>query len=363
MAKRKLPKRKREFVPGSGVTYGQVWRDRKAEEQLRYGPIRSELEQRGLNTTNWFDTYKNDQAAKAEAQKAHYAQAVQGVAARGLQAQQASNQQTSQLDAELRADAASRGATYSGQPGQQAVAGADQRQQLVDLFANLLETQGVANTNYSREQGVVGSAAQLSERLKLQKAEEDVARDRGAFRQQYMGQRRQDEAKSVLERLIFGQDVAEAQNLDRDRRADNRRQRRQDKAAAEKEAYQRANKLGPYKPAATPEADVPKADVKVKANIRKAVRAVRNRDNGLPTYWGDSFNTLVDVDGLDPVVARAVIQFAKTGRLGAKTKRTLLEDYGIRANDFNFAKRKRPSPTPVADAPMAPGPNGQYRPN
>jgi hypothetical protein len=104
------------------------------------------------------------------------------------------------------------------------------------------------------------------------------------------------------------------------------------------------------------------AGLKAKQNIRTGVKQLRDHDNGLSSYWQGAYDELVSQNGLDPVVARAIVQGARRGKLGPNTERTLREDYGITGLRFGKPKRRR-KPTRTPDAPKSKGPNGQMRPN
>lgn len=229
MAKRKFSKKQRRapFVPGSTLTLGEVLRDLRSERRLRYGGQTQALQQHQANTTGWFDQYKADIAKQATADQARYTAARQQVIDTADTSQQRSNQQATDAAKQMQADAASRGATYSGQPTQQAVAGTDVRHAAAEAFANLILSQGTAEGTYAGARQNVASAAQLSERLRGQRMGEDLRAEKGAFANQYLAQRRQDESKSVLENLAFGLDQQKAQADIEDKKARRKLTRRQ----------------------------------------------------------------------------------------------------------------------------------------
>lgn len=256
MAKRK----KRPIVPGSPLTYGDVARERDAELKLRYGPAENALRQRQENTTNWFDRYKADIAAKGAAQAARYQDAITSQQQIAQQSQQMAGAQSAQADAAMAADAAKRGATYSGRAGAQSAAGTDIRKGLADLVSGYLAGAGAAQSSYTAEQGAVGSAAQLSELLKGQKAREELVREKGAYGQEFMAKRRDEERRSVLENLAFGLKVDEARADDRKEASKTNRWGYTNAewtrmSPAEREAImktQRSYGKGPRKPAVDP---------------------------------------------------------------------------------------------------------------
>lgn len=186
-----------------------------AATQMRYGGAEAQLAdqmrgvgQRFQNVTNWFDQYKADLEKAKTAQAAYYqgaqdanAQLVQQAAAQApVQGQQTVQQQTDSKNA------------------------ASVRQGLAEAFGQLLAANRGTEQAYLGERQGVGSAAQLSERLKtdqmmrdLERQGGDLAREKGAFRTQYAGELRDKERsyadqlhRQRLERQAFGLDVAKA---------------------------------------------------------------------------------------------------------------------------------------------------------
>jgi hypothetical protein len=173
-------------------------------------------------------------------------------------------------------------------------------------------------------------------------------------------------------------DVADNREAARKRRADARAKGKevnkfgytakewQSFSPAKRQSIQK--KLGPSGTGVTPKATTQKplsaAGLKAKQNIRSGVAQLRKHDNGLSSYWKGAYDELVTQNGIDPVVARAIVQGARHGRLGPNTSRSLLEDYGVDPKTLRFGKpKKRRKPTTVADTPKSKGPNGQTRPN
>lgn len=213
------------FVEGSPLTYGDVARERQAAETLRYGPAESQIaqqvrgsQQQEANIGGWFDQYKATVAAQTAASQARYAQAQQDLAGRTQASTAAAGAENQRLTQQMQQDAASRGATYGGQPSADMSAAAASRRSLADAFANALSQQGVAQADYYGARQGVGESARIGEHLRererrgeIGRAGEELAREKGAFRTQYMGDRRDQESKSVLERAIFGQEVTDAE--------------------------------------------------------------------------------------------------------------------------------------------------------
>jgi hypothetical protein len=208
-----------------------------------------------------------------------------------------------------------------------------------------------------------GSTAQLAEQQRTEQMLRELATEKGQYRSGYVSDARDAERRYGLEQKAFGLDVAKAEadvqtdraKLRADRRSKRRSQRDRDEDQAlqnkrfrserEKDAYLRKNKLGPYKPAAPKGQQKQTAKtVDTKSKIRTGVHRVRSRNTNLPGYWEESYKTLVEVDGIDPVVARAIIQGAKGGKIGPKTRKALRDDYGITGLKFGRPKRKKSKP-------------------
>lgn len=320
------------FVPGSDMTYGDVARERKAATQLAYGPVESQLLQRQTNIPHWFDQYKQDLAAKQTAQRERYQQAVAGVTAQGAATQEASNAERARIDAEMRADAASRGATYSGTPGQEAAAGTDVRKALVDAFAAALTSQGQAYDDFTAGQGTVASAAQLTETLRGQRALEDLEREKGAFGVDWTSKRRDQLHTQTLEDLMFKLNLGKfAESTKKKPLSPSERKTQAELEYFEDHGYfpstgaPKTDKPGGGKPRFTP-----LQTREANADLRKAIRLVESKYIDSPSYLDDAFDALVDSRGFDPAIARAAIQLVSKGRLGPKTARTLWNDYGLK---------------------------------
>lgn len=221
------------IAEGSPLTYGEVVKERGAQESLQFGPQEEALRQRlgaldrgtGVqqgNITNWFDQYKNDLNTAKQAQAAQYQGAIGQVQGSIAQSQQAADTSRQQMDAEARADAERRGQVYTGSGGAQAVQAQDSRRNLQDQLIGLLSATQQSQTDYLSNRQGVGSAAQLTERLResnrygqekdeLSGEKQQLERERGAFRTSYMEERREKERTYGLERAAFGLDKAKAE--------------------------------------------------------------------------------------------------------------------------------------------------------
>lgn len=126
------------FVPGSSITVGQVARDRKANEQLKFGSVDSQYARTGQQIPVWFADYQRQIAAGQAASQARYAQAQSELAARTAASQAAADQSNTQTTQAQSADAASRGATPNAQVSAEANQAQASRRALSDAFASAI---------------------------------------------------------------------------------------------------------------------------------------------------------------------------------------------------------------------------------
>lgn len=319
----------------------------------QYGALGAQLQdvgQRQQQVPAWFANYKAELAARNAANKARYDAAITQVNQQGAAQQAASNAQTDQQQAAAQADAASRGATAGAQPFADARTGTTNTGALQTAFAALLGTQSQAQQDYgSNMQSVAGLTEQNAagtlgrERAGLLGQGRTLDAEQAAFKTGAYGDLRNQERTYGLARAAYGLKEQTAV------------QTAYDKAAARR--VSRANTRDRI--AASQQTALPKpkkADVKIASQIRTGVQLVKHHDNGLDTYWGNAFNTLVQTDRLDPVIARAIVQGARVGRVGPKTAQTLLRDYGLTLADLGLDKprgRVKPYSPPVTSRPDA----------
>jgi hypothetical protein len=357
-----------------------ILRDSNTASSLRYGGEERALGLQQAQVPAWFAAHRAQVAGIAQGVNAGYQKAVDEQRAAVAAQQQTAGTQQAAAGKSAQADAEKRGATVDPGVQQQALAGANVNAQAGNDMVGLLAAQQQAQGGYYGGLQAASSAAELSQRGRVASQQRDLQADKGLYRSQYVSDARDKEHTKVLERQAYGLDVAKASADAADDRADNRRDRQQtrrtnmekdrqyrlDKAKLgddrAKDAYQKRNKLGPYKDSTAKQKPLSAAGLKAKTNIRTGVKQLRDHDNGLADYWNGAYDELVTQNGLDPVVARAIVQGARTGRLGPNTERTLREDYGITGLRFGKPKRRR-KPTRTPDSPKSKGPNGQLRPN
>jgi hypothetical protein len=247
-----------------------ILRDSNTASSLRYGGEERALGLQQAQVPAWFAAHRAQVAGIAQGVNAGYQKAVDEQRA-AVQAQQttATTQQAA-AGKSSQADAEKRGATADPGVQQQALAGANVNAQAGNDMVGLLAAQQTAQGGYYGGLQAASSAAELSQKGRVASDQRALQADKGLYRSQYVSDARDKEHTKVLERQAYGLDVAKAANDAADDRADNRRDRQQtrrtnmekdrqyrlDKAKLgddrAKDAYQKRNKLGPYKPAATP---------------------------------------------------------------------------------------------------------------
>jgi hypothetical protein len=247
-----------------------ILRDSNTASSLRYGGEERALGLQQAQVPAWFAAHRAQVAGIAQGVNAGYQKAVDEQRA-AVQAQQttATTQQAA-AGKSSQADAEKRGATADPGVQQQALAGANVNAQAGNDMVGLLAAQQTAQGGYYGGLQAASSAAELSQKGRVASDQRALQADKGLYRSQYVSDARDKEHTKVLERQAYGLDVAKASADAADDRADNRRDRQQtrrtnmekdrqyrlDKAKLgddrAKDAYQKRNKLGPYKPAATP---------------------------------------------------------------------------------------------------------------
>jgi hypothetical protein len=139
--------------------------------QLRYGQQEQQLAQRPQLVNDYFQDYQRQLAQINSAQQAGYAQAQQEFSTRAQQMQQGAATTV----------AAARGESV-GQDGlDNSAKAANVRNEMMNAFANLVGTQGQAQSSYFAGRGAVAGAAQLQERLATDRAKQDLQADKGAY--------------------------------------------------------------------------------------------------------------------------------------------------------------------------------------
>jgi hypothetical protein len=251
--------------------------------QLRYGTAQAELGRYGQNIDPWFQDYVT-RTQQIQGQQ-------QQMAAPVIQQAQTNAQQAGQpvLNADPNSEAA-----------QNDILAAASRKALADAFTSVLSgQQNATNTYYANQAGAV-EAARVGEHRTQAQGMQDLLRERGAFESDYVTEGRDKEHTKGLERQAFGLDVAKAkldaradrQRLRQDRREDRQRQRdkdedqdlQRDKFSSEKEkdAYQKAHGLGPYKKSSPGGSRVTPAEKRARRKERR--EAEQRRDTIVELY-------------------------------------------------------------------------------
>lgn len=267
-------------TPGSTLTNAQLARDMQQAQNVRYGQAEQALKQQGLGTMQlakseqeWYGSYQRELLQHAQNQQAINAQANAANLALQQGIGQVGQAQTQQLQQGANAGAAQRATTAAdlGPEQQQAQA---VRAQMAQGLGSLQVATGAANARYAGAlAGPVVGAQKLSA---LQRSGQDfqkvlgqsaqLAREKGAFGEEYKSGRVADEFKNVLANQALGLDVAKAASQTQAAASQRSEMRRAHKAseavaqgnlgvaksraqlATEKDAIQRQNRTGPYAP-------------------------------------------------------------------------------------------------------------------
>jgi hypothetical protein len=239
--------------------------------KLKYGPAESELaSQRRISIAQeeripgFFADYQRRLNDLAQGQAAGYNQAKQELSSLTAASQSQSTQAAQAALEQLRRQAKTQGAEVDPSLGAQAEQATAARRFGADAFGGVLAAQNLAQTGYQRNLQAASAAEKLNQltaerrrRRQIEGKGEELAKEKGTFAQDFRRQLAEDAFKRKLEAAAFGLKESEAAASLADKRFQRRSERRktaldEKKFASEeeKDAYQRANKLGPYKPAA-----------------------------------------------------------------------------------------------------------------
>lgn len=342
--------------------YGQVNRDAAAADRVRYGGAQGQLELQGRQIPAWFADYRAALMTPGQVQ-AQYQPTIEQ--------SQATAQQTGQT------------LGLEGPAGEQDQLAAKAREALANLGTATLQGARQADTTYFQGRQGVAAAAQLGAQGQNAQAQQTLAGERGAFRQQYVADARDAERAyglqaqhQLVENKAFGLDVAKAQA---DVRTDRQkvRQDSREKTRERREKAQTVNQYGysneqwaRFSPSHRRriinegKGEKAKAPAKTytsaqhhtaKVDLRKAVALVQGRLGGKKTapdtYWKQAYQALITEKNMDPALARAAIQLVRHGGVGSKTREALERDYGI-TKFPKGTKRKKP---PAYRIPSRPG--------
>lgn len=213
-------------TPGSSLTNAQLARDMQNAQTVRYGQAEQALKQQGLGTMqlakseqDWYGAYQRELAQHAQNQQAINAQANAANLALQQGIGQVGQAQTQQLQQGADTSAAQRGATAGNLGPEQAQAQAVRGQMAQGLGALQVAT-GAANARYAGAlAGPVVGAQRLSA---LQRSGQDfqkvlgqgaqLAREKGAYGEEYRTGRITDEQKNVLANQALNLDTTKAKS-------------------------------------------------------------------------------------------------------------------------------------------------------
>lgn len=336
--------------------------------QLQYGTAQSQLGVQQAQVPAWFDQYRQQLQTPAQVGQTYQPLVAQ---------QQQVAQQTGQT------------LGLTGEAGEQDKLAAAARAALANSAAGVLQANQAADTTYFQGRAPVAQAAQIGLQSQLAAQGQQLARERGAYQDQYLTDARSRERAYGIdlqhqanENKAFGLDVAKLQaDIQGDaasrkqKSRENRQKARQKGAEVNKYGYsneqwarfspshrQRIMRQQDQAGAAKPKAKyTPQQTSKSNTDLRKSVALVqqgrKTPAGGAPEYWEKAYDQLV-LDGVDPAMARAAVQLVRRGKVGPKTRKILKEDYGI-TRFPRGAKRKKP---PGTSSGGGGGPHGTGRP-
>lgn len=211
------------------MTLGDVLREAGRADELRYGGVQGQLGLQQQQIPAWFQDYKNTILTPQQVQQQYQP---------AIQKQEAVAQETAKP------------LGLEGQAGEQDQLAAKAREALANLGTSVLTNAQQADTTYFQNRQGVAQAAQLGAQTQNAQQIQDLARERGAFRDQYVTDARDRERAYGLdvrhqrnEDAAFGLDVQKARadvRTDRQKiRADAREKRRE-----RKQEGQEVNKYG-----------------------------------------------------------------------------------------------------------------------
>jgi hypothetical protein len=102
------------LVPGGSMTVGQANQSANAAVKAQYAPQFGQLAQTRRNVEAWFPQYQQELSALNNSAQQQYVQATNQINQQAAASQQQQSQSNLALQQGLQADAAKRGATYSG---------------------------------------------------------------------------------------------------------------------------------------------------------------------------------------------------------------------------------------------------------
>ena len=315
-AKRETSQRNRtEISPGSGVTFGDVAKQRKYTEGLTFGDGDRQLADRAANavtgrqgSADWFKTYQ--QQVTGAADRAGAAVTAAGENNRGLfdSMNQLSREDTDRVQAAVRARAAELGQAAPDAGGLQGAQGAAAtRAAMLGNAAITSNNEAAANAQFRNVGFNAAGLADNQNQANGDARDKAIAGDKtayadkkGLWRQKFLDDAINSARKGVLEDKAFGLESAAKSTAAAlaKAKADETARANRAKEALNQQKYDNP-KYAPKSPK-TPKAKVDKSQNAYKASIAqlftirpKAADIVRNSQQGKPDGATDTINALV----------------------------------------------------------------------
>lgn len=230
-----------------------------------YAPQERAIAQRQVDIPAWYQNYLNEVTAGQTATKGVYDAAAQAATDRATNMANMSNTSNADLFAKLRSDAEKRGAILDPNLQIQAQQAVQNRQNLGNTFATGIGSVGAnafARSNTTKEIAGRDQIAQLAANTNKGTAlAQQKAADIVKARQDLTDKERTfmlEQAGFGLKQNAAALSAANTESLIRSRKQNASLQKKKFRSAAEKDAYERAHHLGPYKLPKTPAAKKPK---------------------------------------------------------------------------------------------------------
>lgn len=337
------------------------------EANLVYGGVESSLNQRGLAIPGWVQNYRDQLAAQQQASKNYAAPILQGA--------QTNAQQAGQI---------APGVDPNSQAGQDAALAAAARGAMGDLFVDMLKGYGQIQNDYMTGRQTVATTAELGLQSDLARERTDLKREKGQYIAKRRGELKSQAHTEKLEDLAFGADLQEEANDQANAAADRKQDRNKvitsgpfagmtngevRKLSPERKAEIRKEyKASGGSGSGGLTAGQVSRRTDAKESIRKGRAAIRRALEGKSTapadFWRKAYNDLLD-GGYDPLLAKAIVQISRDGKVKGGLKKRLWREYRIKHPGSGKPLVKPPAfeltPSPQAPA-GGTGGAGELRP-
>lgn len=349
----------------------------KSAVSLKFGPQETQLnqltaasDQRQGQLHDWFGQYVASVNAAKEQQAKDQATAVTQIRGDQNVAQTSDQAGQAKLDQSAADLAKITGGNFDSGRNTEAQAESNRRA-LGDINVAQLAKTGLADVTYLGNRATTGAAfetrAHLDEgarKSNLTKQLGDLRAQKGDYAVQYGQQLKQQDITNQLNQAALGvkaQTAANTAALGEERikvtsqnsKRSARTQRTRIRDQRERDAYQRAHGLGPYKPpkGSSPKGSGPTRAQKLSAQNKydQAVSTLNLAGKPYVAKKGEAFmrNYLTSQKGVPAWLAQAAVQTVLYGGVGPTTARKVRKKYGIKLKQFTPKAPRAPSATGI----------------